>query len=459
MSRTVWTGGLVFLALGAVAAVAAVGPTVVYSNIASSPTSDVPGLTGVKFRPGTASQFDRPYRSLSGQYWAFTALTTLPDVENEVLLVGSGTTGTVVVREGTQAPWAATGELVGLLRRNLGINDSGHLAFGTNLGGTAPTAKDEHVVFWDGATFTLAATEGGAVPGVPGELFGTTLDSIGLTNAGAVAFRAPLTVGNLPTTQDDFLFRGTTAVAQSGVSIPTGQAGGATNPWENFAAEDFYTDAAGVNWLAAGDLTGATTSDNIVAYNNHVVIQEGVALPGMGAAVSSITESLMTPNGDWWARGSNAGGQDWVVRNGVLLAKTGDPVPGGLPGETMADALYAPTFFIMASNANGDFVYGATTSNPDPEFDAVLILNNTSVLLRQGDPVDVDGNGLFDDNAYIDVFNNEDSFLTDDGWYYFMADLRNAASDSIGQAFLRVAIPEPATLGLLLAGLLGLRRR
>ena len=40
-------------------------PTVIFSNLASSPTSDVPGLAGVKFNPGTTTQFDRPFTIVS----------------------------------------------------------------------------------------------------------------------------------------------------------------------------------------------------------------------------------------------------------------------------------------------------------------------------------------------------------------------------------------------------------
>jgi hypothetical protein len=91
---------------------------------------------------------------------------------------------------------------------------------------------------------------------------------------------------------------------------------------------------------------------------------------------------------------------------------------------------------------------------------AVLVLNGTTEVLREGDPVDVNGNGLFDDDAFLSVFNNDDSFLTDDLKYYFNADLRNGAGTSIGQAFLVAQVPEPSSLALfaLAAGLL-LRRR
>jgi hypothetical protein len=54
------------------------------------------------------------------------------------------------------------------------------------------------------------------------------------------------------------------------------------------------------------------------------------------------------------------------------------------------------------------------------------------VVAREGDPVDLDGNGTFDDDAYIGrgtntltAFEPNDAFLTDNGLLYFIANLRD----------------------------------
>ena len=426
-------------------------PSVIYSTIQSSPTSDVPGLVGAKF-----SGFDRPFRSMNGQHWIISADTDLATTEDEIIITGQNMLGNVVVREGTQAPWAATGETIGLIDTRLGINNFGHFVFATNLGGSAPTTSDEQIVSWNGA-FNGVFIEGNSVPSFPGELFGTSIDSPSITNDGRVAARAPSTVGSLGSDFDDFLVFDTGTLAQEGTTIPGPQT---IETWDNFDIDDFYVSANGSHWLAQGDMSGDTNFDDILAFDNTIVVQESVALSGFGSPVETIVESIMTPNGDWFARGDNDDQQDWIIQNGVLLATSGSPVPGGLPGELFSDSIYSATFFEMTSNGVGDFVYGGTTSNADPDFDAVLVLNNTTVLLRQGDPVDVDGNGIFDDNAYLDVFNNDDMFLSDDGYLYFTADLRDSLGTDIGQAYLRVLIPEPGSLGLLLlAGSLLLRRR
>lgn len=92
------------------------------------------------------------------------------------------------------------------------------------------------------------------------------------------------------------------------------------------------------------------------------------------------------------------------------------------------------------------------------------------VFFREGDPVDLDGNGLFDDDAFFMVqgkttisLNNQvdNLILTDDGRVIASIDLKNGAGEFIGQAVVSVAIPEPAsaTLVLALGGLLLRRRR
>ncbi len=425
-------------------------PIVLYSTIETSSTSDVPGLPGAKF-----DSFDRPYRSQDSQHWIISASSDLATSEDEVIITGQGLTGTVALREGTQAPWAALGYLVGPIDRNLSINNSGHFAFSTNLGGDAPSSGDEQVVRWTG-TYGAVFAEGQDVPGFVGEAFGSTIDSASITTDGRVGARAPSTVGSLGTDFDDFLVFDAGTLAQEGVTMPGGEP---VETWDIFDTNDFYVSADGTAWLAQGDMTGDTAKDDILAFNNQIVVQEGATLAGFGMPVETIVESMMTPNGDWFARGDNDDQQDWVLKNGETLAMTSDLVPGGLMGETFSDDVYSACFFAMTSNNVGDFVYGGTTSNEDPDFDAVLVLNNESVLLRQGDPIDLDGNGLFDDDAYIDIFNNDDMFLTDEGVLYFTADLRDGAGVDIGQAFITLVIPEPTTLTLLLvAGLLCRRR-
>ncbi len=444
---------VVCAALAAAAGTASAMPTVIYSEVASSPTSMVPGLGGLLFE-----SFDRPYASADGSSWIISAIADTDTATDEFIIVGSGNSGAVVVQEGVTV--MPDGSLAGPIERNMGVNNSGDYAFATNTNGD--TASDEAVVKWNAGSnaFEFAKQEGQPVPGVANEVFGATTNAAGITNAGDAFFRTTASVGDLPSDDDDFLFHGTNIVAQSNVTTPGNQAGGATEPWDNFDTNDFYVSADGQNYLAQGDLQGDTGTDDVVVVNDNVALQEGSPINAGGKNIGAFTESLMNPGGAWFARGDYDDDQDWLVRNGDVIAETGDPVPGGLPGETLSDAVFSSTFFAMTGNGVGDFVYGATTSNPDTEADAVLVVNNSFVLLRQGDAVDLDGNGILDDGVLIDIFNNDDMFLTDDGTLYFTAELVEVTGAPLGQAFISVQIPAPgAGLALGLMGLAGLRRR
>lgn len=450
--------GVAFVAACAAQAFALL-PTVIYSTIQTSPTSDVPGIAGLKFDNDTTG-FSRPYRSADGQNWIMEVqFNTASTADDEAIMLGSGNAGNIVVREGDQAPWAASGELVGPIREKMQVNNSGHYAFGQNLAGTAPTDRDEQIVMWNGA-FGVVAAEGGAVPGVAGENFGLTLSGASITNGGAAGFHASSTVGALPTTQDDFLFLNGAAVAQAGIAgSPMNQIGAET--WNLFNTDDFQVSADGSKWMIIGTITGATTSNSVVAVNDSLVIQESIAYPGMTSTVSTVSEALMFPGGSWYARGTTLDAtEDWLIFDGNLIAETDDPVPGGLPGETFDDTLFSTAFFFLTANDNGDYIYGGTTSNADVSANAVLVLNNSQVVLREGDAVsvDIDGDGTLD-TAFLSVFNNDDAFLTNDMMLYFTAELRDAAGASLGQAFMNVQVPEPSTVCLALLGLAGLLRR
>lgn len=428
-------------------------PRVIYSDIVGDPTSMVPGLGGVSF-----SSFDRPYRSPNGNYWILVADTDAATTEDEVVIAGFGLTGAVVAREGGAVSDRA--DLIGLIDQRVSINDAGEFVFATNTSGD--TTIDEIIVrggITGGAMLTTAIQETDAVvlSGGGSATVGASVWLGDILSDGRVAFGASLanpTAGGLSGLVID-----RQVIAQADFDIPGNQAGGAMESWDIFDFEDFRTNADGSRWLALGDLNGATTGDDVLVVDGNVVLQEDSTIAGLASPISSITESYMDSAGNWIARGSNDGGEDWVVMNGSVVAETGGAITSGAT-ETWSDAPFAATFFWMASNNNGDYVIGGTTSNADPLADAVLVLNGTTVLLRQGDAVDLNGDGLLNDDAYINVFNNDDGFLTDDGFLYFTADLMDGTGASLGQAFMAFQIPAPGAMSVLgLAGLAAARRR
>ncbi len=403
---------------------------VIHTNLPGHPTAAVPGHPGIEFGPGTGTtHFDRPFGSPNGN-WILSADTTYPTTEDEVILVN----GVVVGREGTPAPWTGGAESFGLIDTKLGINDAGEWVFTTNTDG--PATSDDYVVLFSGGTFTAAAQEGQAIPALPPATYDDLLDGAVITSGGTVGLRADGIDGGPPTAQDEILALGATLLAQEGVTVPAGQLG--AEPWENFDVDDLFVSADGLHWLANGDLTGATTTDDVTVVDGAVVVQEGVILPGSGfpdpVDASGIVGVWMAPNGDWFARGNNdVSEQDWVLRNGVVVATLGAPIFTGA-SEVWTDAEFADCFFFHVGNSLGNYVLGGVSDGPTAS-NGVLVLDGTVEVVREGDLVDLNGNGLPDDDAFFNTFGNDDGVLTDTGLLYFTATIKNGAGTVIGQGF------------------------
>jgi hypothetical protein len=453
LSRAAGTAFAIGLASPALAQV-----RVIYSNIASSPTSNIPGMGGVKFHSGGTNQFDRPYLSADGTRWIFKAGTDSGvTTANEVVVAGSGTTfatasATVVAAEGAPTPWDGSINY-GTIRRSMGINNSGHFAFAADT--TAATTMDEIVAGGTPGNVTLIAREGDPAPGqAAGVGYGIAADAVHILTDNTVCFRSGTLTG---LTGQQALYRGTTVVAQTSVTTPTGQFVAPDQTMELLTAERYETDPTGAHVIYSGDLTGPIATDLIMVVDGAVKAQEGLVLPGGGFAsnVNSVTleagSQHVNSGGDYIFRGGNVDGMDWVYKNGTVVARTDVPITG-TPGETETydDATFASEFFVSAMNAHGDYVIGGTTSNPDINHNAVLVLNSARVVAREGDPVDLNANGLDDDDTYLSVFNNDDSVLTAGLVYYFFADLRNGAGTLVGQAFMSIDLAPvscPADIG------------
>jgi len=404
--------------------------SVIFTDLLGAPSASVPGIPGASF-----AGFDRVYGSPNGN-WVLTADTDLPTTGDEVLLLN----GAVVGLEGDPAPWAP-GENWGLIETKLGVNDAGDLVAATNTDGA--TTADEYAVKRDSSgTWTAFAKEGDptGLAALPGTTWGTTAESVTIDASGNPGLSSDGVGGTAGGTSDnDLLVLGGSVLLQVGVSAPPGQVG--TELIENFDLSDFFVSADGAHYVVQGDLSGATTSDDFLIVDGTVVLQEDSIIPGSGYADaidgSGIVGCFMDAGGNWYARGNNdTTEQDWVVRNGVVVAETGGSVEGG--AEVYDDTQYADCFFMHVGNSVGDYVIGGVTNEPDVERDGVLVLNGTRVLVRQGDPIDLDGNGVFDDNAFFDLFGNDDAHLTDAGELYFVAAMMDDTFTAIGSGFFKI---------------------
>jgi hypothetical protein len=284
-------------------------------------------------------------------------------------------------------------------------------------------------------TFLAAAQEGQPVPGIAGATWGATLDSAVLANEGSAGFSGDTLLG-VPTTEDEVLVLGAGVLAREGITIPAGQLG--AEAWENFATEGLWISLDGGRWLADGDLAGDTATDGIVAVDGGVVVQEGVILAGSGFADAvddnGVVGVHMDPAGNWFVRGNNdLTEDDWIYRNGAVLTTLGDAIYNGAL-ETWTDAEFSDCFFFHVGSLNGDFVIGGVSDGATPA-NAVLVLNETHEVVREGDAFDLDGDGVFDDDTFFNTFGNDDGVLTAGAQLYFTATIRNGAGTVVGQGY------------------------
>jgi hypothetical protein len=416
---------------------------VIYTNIPGDPSAAVPSLPGASFGPGMGTtHFDRVFGSPNGN-WILTADTDLPTTMDEVVLVND----TLGVQEGTPASWTGGTESVGLIDSKVGINDSGAWVFATNTDGL--TTADEYLVSVSGGVLSAAAQEGDPTP-LAGTTWGSTLESAVLTSGGTLGLVSDSVGGGIPTTEDEILVLGSTVLAQEGVTVPTAQLEGEF--WENFDLDDFWVSTDGSSWLVQGDLTGSTTTDDVVVVNGAVVVQEGVILPGSGFSEavddSGIVAVHMAPDGRWFVRGNNAATElDWIYSDGVVIARGGDPITTG-SAELWNDADFFDLFFLHVGNSNGDFVLGGVTDAVSSA-NGILVLNNSTVVVRESDPIDLDGNGSFDDDTFFDTFGNDDAFLSDAGLLYIVATIKNATGTRLGQGFFEIDLTSEVPVELM----------
>ncbi|MEE2941075.1 MAG: hypothetical protein VX460_11860 [Planctomycetota bacterium] len=294
---------------------------------------------------------------------------------------------------------------------------------------------------FQGEAWGHAAREGDPVPGLPGATLDDAIDSCVLLDDGRVGYAADGIDGLGSASIDDVLVLGDLVLMQEGVTVPGGQPAGAEGPVENFDLGDFWAAADGARWLVQGDLAGGAAMDDVVVVDGRVVLQEGVPVPASGytAPIRSggVRSASMDGAGDWLARGGNAGGHDWIVRNGAIVAETGAPLTPGAQ-ERWDDAGFAPGFFAAAGNGCGSYVVGGVTDHADPALDAVLVLDGLRVIARESDPVDLDGDGLFDDGVFIDTFGDDDLAVTEELRALCVVTLKDASGARVGQALVSI---------------------
>jgi hypothetical protein len=423
----------------------------IYTNIAGHPTAQVPGVPGEQFRSPSVP-FLMLQHSPIGGHWIFKAFTDNPDsAANDVIVVGSGTTGIVVAKEGDPAPIG--GLTYGFMDSDCGINDTAQYVFGNRLSG-GPTTTDEVVFKYDGVSTTAAAREGDPAPnlvdpnGAGNELFGNSLNSSHILSDGTEAFRADL-IQNIHSDYESALYQGSTVVAQEGTSVGTLAGIDVYDSFTALSGNTFSSSADGSSWIVEADVLPGTGTEEAVVVNGSIQIRDGDILAlDLNSPVDGIFEVDMSGGGDWFARGDLVDDRDWVVRNGTVVAATGRPITPGNP------ELWANVLMAVNGNGGGDYVVVGDTSNPDTTRNFVVVLNGQRIIARTGDPVILGGAGPRAD-VFIDSFDAFDVFisddlnddLVDDREAYVFAGIRDDAGTTIGDAFIVIRLSCPWDCG------------
>ena len=430
---------------------------VLYTKIDTSATSDIPGTLDLAGQPAPSK-----WRALEdftvshdGTRWVLKGRTRLGSDLETILILGDDTgTSTAInmAQEGQQVP----GDLAGIL---WDFFDSGSPASFDSLNNIGLSARSkggatgtrERIMKRDTAgNWTIVLREGDPLIGLTDtppssagdEALGNSVSGVHLLDDGRIGYLVT-PIQNCSSFNYPAFLHDDQGFLQTGASMLVG---GET--WDGMDLGDAGGTPDGTSFYIQGDTENSDTSiDDVFTVNNIIMLQEGSPIVGgAGPIYADAFQSMMAASGDWAVRGDDPNSDDWAMVSGVMVARTGDFVEGGTE-------LWGDSFSSIACNSVGDWALAGKTDEADNSQDHVLVVNGT-VIVREGDPVDLDGNGSFDDNAYIgdgnpdsSAFAANDLAITDSGMVYFIAALNDGAGNDLNDAgfggpdaFLRVQL-------------------
>ncbi len=457
-------------ALSFAATASAQGIRALFTNVQSSSSSLLPGGSGVRYSGAVDSLSVSP----NGQRWAIGGV--VPGTNGYAIVTGQGRsiTGSTLVTQTGVSTQTGDGGTWTRVERYFSVNDSGQVAFSATTSAQASNAN-EAVARWTAGTVVEMAREGGSVPNRPTYMIGFNNDSTMILNNGQVFFRTTGTDSGL-NKHSLILTDGSNPalLAVMNEAVVGGPSGSLTiSQLSNGRA--FITEGGALFYKTSTD--NGTGQGGYIGGGAYRAI-EGQPYPGSGFSnnisfvhtdFGETTMSRLT--GHYMFGGSNSGTPriDWMSRDGVVIAQTGQSIT---PGSTEVYTNFSAsgsgantnTFHAGASNNLGDYVVGGSTRVGGVNTFA-WVLNGQQVIAREGDQVDLDGDGTLDDAFLGPATGGTASLasaaqLTDDRTFYFSAPLRNAAGASLGRGMFSVqAVPEPTSIAALALGAAALLRR
>ena len=406
--------------------------TVIFSNNAHAGASGkdaVPGMPGFVF-----TNFNKIHGS-SGEYWTTAATVSGPGTTtatDQVVIVGRGSSVTVPAREGV-TPVGASGQLLNLSGLAVPrINAQGEWV----ISFVPAAGQPGLVVKWTTQGFQTVAL-GNAPSGVPSRTYGATFASGTIADSGKVFFLSDGVSGSPRVAYGDGGHSLVAEEATTTLPTPTPDGSGGLLRSLSFSqtATTYHVSADGFSTLYLADLDVGNGLRSVVL-DGEVVLQAGQQAPGMGESVtiSTITECWLDVDRSWYARTTLSNAQAAVYRNRELIARVGAPVtPGASETWTVITDFKGDIF--------GNFIVTGTT-NAASASNEVVVLNGERVLSREGDPVDLNGDGLMNDNLFIHSFRDR-CFMTGERAFYVGARLKSSASttSSLGANVSLIRVP------------------
>ena len=388
---------------------------------------------------------DRPTKNGTGS--KFIVLTRVNGTSQEALITGDATGINLVALEGVTE--LEPGRTWGTIDRYADINEAGDWVHIANLNGGASN-DDEALVRgnFDGSTITIALREGDTLP---------TGDTLGSANYGpSIADNRDLSFGwSSPTSTSDISYytqNGITAVLRNGDTISFGSFNGIFST-DGFGGRNaFQTTPDASSYVVRG--TELVSEAQTLVKDDIAVLVAGDAINTIGGlkTIEQINgeQNILQANGDWLTRVRFTDGTGGAIKNGQLLAASGDLVNGQFgPNERWSELPWTSssdtTFFIVTGDSNGNVVLGGFTNILNQDVNAVWTYNGEE-FLRSGDQIDLDADGTLDDafiftSNFFSASQNLGGFLADDGLFYQVADIRNAAGDDLGEALIVAETP------------------
>ncbi len=249
--------------------------------------------------------------------------------------------GTLVAREGSQAPGTPTGAVFNSFLEPSAFNDAGQVAFLAVLRtGSGGVNNTNDLGIWSGNT--LVARKGSQAPGTPGGVVFDAFWHPAINNAGQIAFRAILLTGSggVDDTNDMGLWSGSTLVAREGSQAPGTPTGAA---FEIFRNNPVLNNAGQVAFRASlrrGSGGVDLTNNNGIWRDSTLVAREGSQAPGTpsGVVFNSFDDPMLNDGGQVAFNATLRGGVDdtndrglWIHGpNGdaLLIAREGDDLAG-----------------------------------------------------------------------------------------------------------------------------------